>query len=335
MATQGWLCPTRANRLLFFDGSLLHGVVPAPGPSPRGTQARVTLMVAFWTRRLPMPGEQDKHDLPPRKHLRAGTSPLLSPQHDAPRAKCARGSSLWAAGAAGVAGARGGEDEGRELLNADDGKACARHEVASKACARHDGRACTSHDQAAHEAAGGREEQVSHGEARPQVHEVGARTGRRSKLGGGMPYPPADAPPWLSLVRGEDVGRLVGIGAGEEAACQGEVSKVALMHVKPLWVPVPAASSPSIPHDFVSAFSSNARTLKQASAWSRPSSTSTHSKHDDDEEAAAPPQVSAHSSPPPLPLMPMSKCFQGVTPWRPTADGLYLNPNDPGILRAP
>jgi hypothetical protein len=27
-ATRGWLCPAAANRLLLFDGSLLHGVVP-------------------------------------------------------------------------------------------------------------------------------------------------------------------------------------------------------------------------------------------------------------------------------------------------------------------
>jgi hypothetical protein len=54
----GELCFPRDNRLLMFDGSLLHGVVPRPGRSEtvRGDQSargelddsRVTLMVGFW-----------------------------------------------------------------------------------------------------------------------------------------------------------------------------------------------------------------------------------------------------------------------------------------------
>jgi hypothetical protein len=44
----GWLGHPSPGRLLVFDGSVLHGVLPGRGPSPAPGQRRVTLMVAFW-----------------------------------------------------------------------------------------------------------------------------------------------------------------------------------------------------------------------------------------------------------------------------------------------
>ena len=44
----GWLCAPRANRLLTFDGSLLHCVVP-PIPAPSdAARRRITVMVGWW-----------------------------------------------------------------------------------------------------------------------------------------------------------------------------------------------------------------------------------------------------------------------------------------------
>mmetsp|Transcript_21368 Transcript_21368/g.31780 ORF Transcript_21368/g.31780 Transcript_21368/m.31780 type:complete len:398 (-) Transcript_21368:4464-5657(-) len=52
LATSGWLAHSAARRLVAFDGSVLHGVIPGKGaPSPSaGKQKnhRVTLMLAFW-----------------------------------------------------------------------------------------------------------------------------------------------------------------------------------------------------------------------------------------------------------------------------------------------
>ena len=62
LATKGWLCANKRNRLLVFRGDLLHGVVPGPrfaavrsnndndGPSKEDARdrRRVTFMVAFW-----------------------------------------------------------------------------------------------------------------------------------------------------------------------------------------------------------------------------------------------------------------------------------------------
>lgn len=51
LATNGWLCSNRHNRLLTFRGDLLHGVVPGPGIGPGNTDLkRITFMVAFWKR---------------------------------------------------------------------------------------------------------------------------------------------------------------------------------------------------------------------------------------------------------------------------------------------
>jgi len=46
---RGWLCCPRSNRLLTFDGRLLHGVLPAIA-SRHGSESvsRVTLMVGWW-----------------------------------------------------------------------------------------------------------------------------------------------------------------------------------------------------------------------------------------------------------------------------------------------
>jgi methyl-CpG-binding domain protein 4 len=43
-----WLCPPKPNRLIVFDGSVLHGVIPGRGVSPDGSSRRVTLMIALW-----------------------------------------------------------------------------------------------------------------------------------------------------------------------------------------------------------------------------------------------------------------------------------------------
>jgi hypothetical protein len=44
----GELCFPRDNRVLMFDGALLHGVVPRPGLTSFKDETRVTLMVRFW-----------------------------------------------------------------------------------------------------------------------------------------------------------------------------------------------------------------------------------------------------------------------------------------------
>ena len=50
-----WLCTPKVNRLLAFDGSLLHGVVPPappdtdrPLPEAAMAQKRITLMLGWW-----------------------------------------------------------------------------------------------------------------------------------------------------------------------------------------------------------------------------------------------------------------------------------------------
>lgn len=51
-----WLCPPKTNRLLLFDGSLLHGVVPhirnkqqaASSVNTSADSPRVTLMIGWW-----------------------------------------------------------------------------------------------------------------------------------------------------------------------------------------------------------------------------------------------------------------------------------------------
>ncbi len=64
---RGWLVPSRPSRLVCFDGSVLHGVIPGKGCIPQSDEKgelsmprRVTLMMAFWKeikiRRGPGPG---------------------------------------------------------------------------------------------------------------------------------------------------------------------------------------------------------------------------------------------------------------------------------------
>lgn len=49
IAAEGWLCAGRRNRLLGFDGALLHGVVPGHGADvPHKRERRVTFVVSFW-----------------------------------------------------------------------------------------------------------------------------------------------------------------------------------------------------------------------------------------------------------------------------------------------
>ena len=48
LATRGWLCHPRCNRLAAFDAQYLHGVVPGRGPNPRVGARRLTFMVGYW-----------------------------------------------------------------------------------------------------------------------------------------------------------------------------------------------------------------------------------------------------------------------------------------------
>uniref|UniRef100_A0A7S4WHY5 Uncharacterized protein n=1 Tax=Ditylum brightwellii TaxID=49249 RepID=A0A7S4WHY5_9STRA len=51
LATKGWLCSNKRNRVLAFKGNLLHGVIPGAGAQSSHKEGkRVTFMVAFWKR---------------------------------------------------------------------------------------------------------------------------------------------------------------------------------------------------------------------------------------------------------------------------------------------
>lgn len=66
LATKAWMCPAKSNRLLAFDGKVLHGVVPgkafavSDSSKLESRRRRVTVMLAFWrrirVRNLPSPG---------------------------------------------------------------------------------------------------------------------------------------------------------------------------------------------------------------------------------------------------------------------------------------
>jgi hypothetical protein len=66
LATKAWMCPAKSNRLLAFDGKVLHGVVPgkafkvSDSSKLESRRRRVTVMLAFWrrirVRNLPGPG---------------------------------------------------------------------------------------------------------------------------------------------------------------------------------------------------------------------------------------------------------------------------------------
>ena len=56
IATEGWLCTPVENRVMFFDGRLLHGVIPyLTPPSFNGvsTESRITLMIGWWGKTFP------------------------------------------------------------------------------------------------------------------------------------------------------------------------------------------------------------------------------------------------------------------------------------------
>jgi len=48
LARCGWFCWPKKNRLVVFDGTMLHGVIPGKGFVSDLTKRRVTLMVALW-----------------------------------------------------------------------------------------------------------------------------------------------------------------------------------------------------------------------------------------------------------------------------------------------
>jgi len=48
LASNGWLVFPKANRLVVFDGTVLHGVLPGRGLPDDPSQRRTTFMIAFW-----------------------------------------------------------------------------------------------------------------------------------------------------------------------------------------------------------------------------------------------------------------------------------------------
>jgi hypothetical protein len=63
---EGWLCYPRQNRLVAFDGSLLHAVVPGIPSEAVGEEedyySRVTLMMGFWKGvKLTVPDKTTQH----------------------------------------------------------------------------------------------------------------------------------------------------------------------------------------------------------------------------------------------------------------------------------
>jgi hypothetical protein len=87
LSDQGWLAHPKENRLVMFDGRVLHGVIPGRGEvEAASTARRVTFMVAFWedisaqpdlggkpgaSQRMPLPGERG-HTWPGVMKLREG-----------------------------------------------------------------------------------------------------------------------------------------------------------------------------------------------------------------------------------------------------------------------
>jgi len=64
LATKAWLVHPKANRMVIFDGSQLHGVVPGrplPNTSPAtdDTMPRVTIMIAWWVDDVRYKGEPE------------------------------------------------------------------------------------------------------------------------------------------------------------------------------------------------------------------------------------------------------------------------------------
>lgn len=48
LATKGWLCHPKKNRLAIFDAKFLHGVIPGRGPAQSTEGRRLTFMCGFW-----------------------------------------------------------------------------------------------------------------------------------------------------------------------------------------------------------------------------------------------------------------------------------------------
>ena len=71
-----WSCSPKANRLLAFDGSLLHGVVPylnTDDEYPSSDLPRVTLMLGWWHQDVVKSTECDICDLKPNMPMPAST----------------------------------------------------------------------------------------------------------------------------------------------------------------------------------------------------------------------------------------------------------------------
>ncbi len=47
-ADKGWLVHPAENRLVMFNASLLHGVIPGKGTNPNTNKRRLTFMIGFW-----------------------------------------------------------------------------------------------------------------------------------------------------------------------------------------------------------------------------------------------------------------------------------------------
>lgn len=98
LASSGYAALPRANRLLLFGGSMLHGVVPGRGA--RGGAARVSLMVAFW----PSLEAREAAEPSAARPFPYGGAPEWAPLFDWPEEEDGDG----------AAGGGGGESEGRE-----------------------------------------------------------------------------------------------------------------------------------------------------------------------------------------------------------------------------
>jgi hypothetical protein len=48
LASKGWLCHPKKNRLAIFDAKFLHGVIPGRGPAQSAEGRRLTFMCGFW-----------------------------------------------------------------------------------------------------------------------------------------------------------------------------------------------------------------------------------------------------------------------------------------------
>ena len=75
-ASEAWLCRPENNRLLMFDGSVLHGVLPLPlnrlGSLPISSSdqvERITLMLGFWGSSVTVTRKKTSSDLHPNMQM--------------------------------------------------------------------------------------------------------------------------------------------------------------------------------------------------------------------------------------------------------------------------